>query len=64
MSTQYHPDVLSGKTKVTCWSRKIPGVGSDTFTGLTPYLDASGRSLTIAWCTLPDRKVSDNCSLP
>ena len=64
MSTQYHPDVIAGKNKVSCWSRKIPGVGSDAFTGLVPTGQGGNLDSHIAGCTTIGKKVSNSCGIP
>ena len=64
MSTQYHPDVIAGKNKVSCWSRKIPGVGSDAFTGLVPTGQGGNLDAHIAGCTTIGKKVSNSCGIP
>ena len=64
MSTQYHPDVITGKNKVSCWSRKIPGVGSDAFTGLVPTGQGGNLDSHIAGCTTIGKKVSNSCGIP
>ena len=61
MSTPTHPDVIAGKNKVSCWSRKIPGVGSDTFTGLVTTGEGGNLDHHIAGCTTIGKKVSNNC---
>lgn len=61
MSTPTHPDVIAGNNKVSCWSRKIPGSGTDSFTGLVPTGQGGNLDQHIAGCTTIGKKVSNNC---
>lgn len=61
MSTPNHPDVIAGNNKVSCWSRNIPGSGTDSFTGLVPTGQGGNLDHHIAGCTTIGKKVSNKC---